>query len=139
MTLRAKHGFSFAATCANDPVVQAFLKAHIVEHGYPADTEPTSHYWVRIVKGDHAYGVFGWKRIPIGVEIPDFYLENSRFGVLAGYAALEKIKDEADARGYAVVTATPYKNERMMSAYQRVFAVNEPRLLVWIYDPKGAI
>lgn len=137
-TFAVKHGFEFVPVGTENPVVQAFFKIHLKEHGYPLDISPAGTAWMAVVRKGGVYCVYGWHTLPDGsVNISDLYSYPSRWGTLAVYAALERIKEDADRFGVTLVTPTPLKNEAMMRAYRRIFGVQEPYLVVYRYAPKA--
>jgi len=116
--------------------VKFYVKDHLEHFNYPADVVPSSSMWLGIVREDKVWGVFGIK--PLGdkcVEIPDFYLHRSKWGILAGYAALEIIKELSEKLQIEVITATPLWNKAQQRAQERIFGVSGPTHLVYKYKP----
>lgn len=141
MSLATRYDFEFTTVPAESAVVGAFVLKHYVEHNIPLDTVPSAEHWKLVSKkfdeGYRALAIFGWRFIAGGstVEVTDFYIYPDRWGVLASYAAMERIKADADKSKLPVVTATPPGNTRMIEAYKRFFGVQEPVLLVYKYFP----
>ncbi len=128
MTLAQKHGFTFQNVAPNSVVVAIFREKWLVEHGYPQDTPCFASQWTAVLKGEGVYCVFGWRVvIPRAIEITDFYLYPGRLGKLAGEAALERIKNDADRTGWDVVTGTPPTNDPMLRAYKKRFGIAVPK------------
>lgn len=134
------HGFKFIEAPADSPVVAAYFLKNLVDNGLPLDTHSSAEHWIAMVKPDaegtdRVYGVFGWRQVEKVVEISDYYLHESRFGVLAGYAAMEYIKRASDETGTSIVTVTPITNSSVSQAYKKFFGVTMPTALVYRYDP----
>lgn len=109
-----------------------------MEHfNYPPDVVPSSVLWVAICRDEKIWGVVGIK--PLGdksIEVPDFYLHRSRWGILGGYAALEALKDYSTATGTEVITVTPVWNTPQMKAQEKVFGVQGPSHHVYRFRPQ---
>lgn len=135
------YGFRFVEAPAHSEAVRAYFLKNLVDNGYPLSTEPSAEHWIAMVKADkegteRVYGVFGWRMAAKGVvEISDYYLHESRFGVLAGYAAMEYIKKASDETGTSVMTVTPVQNSAVSQAYKKFFGVTMPTAVVYRYDP----
>ncbi len=143
MTITEKYGFTFLPLPSESPVVRAYVLKHFMDYGYPLSTKPSAQFWAGAVKHnlrgeDRICGVFGWRKHEETVEITDFYIYPSRWGYLAAYAMMERIKAEADKTGKPVVTATPKGNTRMIEAYKKFFGASDPVLLVYRYQPAVA-
>lgn len=140
MTIAEKHGFKFVPAPPDSPVVRAYVIKHLLDAGYPIDIAPAAEKWIAIVRDDNGtervYGVFGWRVTPNAVEVTDFYIYPNRWGVLAGYAGMERIKLDADRTGTDIITATPTSNTQMVDAYKKIFGVEQPVLVVYKYTPK---
>jgi hypothetical protein len=113
-----------------------------MDNQYPLSIKPSAQLWagcVKVINNEaRILGVFGWRKHEQTVEITDFYIHQSRWGYIAAYAMMEKIKMEADKGQYPLVTATPFKNEHMIAAYKKHFGVSEPTLMVYRYVPVAA-
>jgi len=136
MSTKEKYGFQIAPAAADSESVRYYIKDHLEYFGYPPDVVPTSVMWLGIVREEKVWGVFGIK--PLGdkvVEIPDFYLHRSKWGILAGYAALEIIKELADQLQIEILTATPVWNKPQQRAQERIFGVDGPTHLMYRYRP----
>ena len=110
VSLRAKHGFEIREVPdgIRNPVVLTFYGAHLRENGYPLGIVPASNRWFAVVHGEGVYAVFGFLVIPPStVYVDDFYVTPNRLGKLAAYAALEKLREDADKNGMNLVTLTP--------------------------------
>lgn len=142
MTYAQKYGFRFAPAPPDSPVVRAYVAKHLMDNGYPLDVTPAATRWAAVIRSDgeveRVYGVFGWRAHPRSIEVTDFYLYPDRWGVLAGYAAIERIKADADRECVELLTATPAGNKQMIAAYKRIFGVPEPALVVYRYVPATA-
>jgi hypothetical protein len=139
MTVADKYGFTFHSLPRSSSIVERFLAEHLRSHNYPADLQPSSESWMGVSFGPTFYCVFGWRRLPRAIDIPDFYTSPGRWGIMAGYAAMERIKADADEQRLCVVTVTPYRNTRMVDAYKHVFDVKDPSHVVFMYDPVGTV
>jgi hypothetical protein len=138
-----KFGFDFFTTSYASKGVQMYHLKFLKENGYPLDTPSDAEYWVGVQKDGRVYCVFGLRNLPKAIEVTDFYIYNSglkehenRWGKLAGYAAIQKIKRDSDILQIPIVTATPAKNTHMIEAYKKIFGVEEPVLHVYRYEPK---
>ena len=117
MSLAEKYGFVLFQAEADSPAVRYFIEDHLSFYGYPADVQPSSTTWYGVCREGNVYGVVGVRPLSEKtVEVPDFFFQRSRWGILAGYAALELIKELAIALKIEVITATPVWNKRMMKA-----------------------
>ena len=140
MSITQKYGFTFRRVSGDEPVVRAFVKAHLVKHNFPLDLQPVATSWIAVIRKEGIYCVFGWRPCP-GVDhtviITDLYAYPTRWGTLASYAALEKIREDADRSGMSAVTLTPADNERMIDAYKRILHLEKPDLVVYRYIPQN--
>jgi hypothetical protein len=136
-----KYGFTFLPLPGDSPIVRAYVLKHFMDFGYPLSTKPSAQFWAGCIKPslrgeDRCCGVFGWRKHEETVEITDFYVFASRWGYLAAYAMMERIKAEADKSGKPVVTATPASNTKMIDAYKKFFGATDPVLVVYRYQPQ---
>ena len=132
-----KYGFAIVGADPNSEGVRHYVHDHLAFYGYPLDIKPSSTVWLGITRDGRVWGVMGLKPLSDSlVEIPDFYLHRSRWGILAGYAGLEYLRGYADSTGIELVTATPVWNTKQIGATKRVFGVEEPTHLVFKYIPK---
>jgi hypothetical protein len=131
----ARYGFRLVGPApTTDPIVTAYYKTHLKDFGYPEDIVPIADFWMGIQRKDTIEGVFGCKRISEKIlEIPDFYISKSRWGILAAYAALEFLRSWSDETGVQVLTGTPVLNTKMQKAMERCFGVKGPVLVVYRY------
>lgn len=137
MGVSEKYGFGFSLADADSPAVRFYVDDHWQRYGYPPDVKPASEYWIGVCRDDHVWAVFGAKSLSGSVvEIPDFFIHRSRWGVLAGYAALEQIKSLADQTGVSVVTVTPMWNTRQQKAQEKAFGVEATDKVYW-YRPEN--
>lgn len=139
MTVTEKYGFKFVQTAWDAPAVQAFFYAHLHKYGYPLTTLPAATKWCGVTHNNGVYCIFGWHPMPNGVvNISDFYTSGGRWGALACYAGLERIKSDATRTGTTVITPTPAQNTPMIRAYRRVFEMPKdglPALHVYMWKP----
>jgi hypothetical protein len=139
MTVTQKYGFRFAPATWQSPVVQDFFYDHLHRYGYPMDITPAATAWAGTIRGDRVYGVFGWHLLPGGqLNVSDFYTAPGRWGALAAYAALERIKADAERTNMRLVTPTPARNVPMIRAYKRVFGLPAealPDLHIYFWSP----
>ena len=132
-----RYGFVIQQAAPDSAAVAQYVHDHLAFYGYPPDTKPASTVWLGITRDGRVWGVVGLKPLSDSVvEVPDFYLHRSRWGVLAGYAGLEYLRAYADATGIEIVTATPVWNTKQIRATQRVFGVHEPTHYIYKYIPK---
>lgn len=136
MGVREKYGFDIRFTEGSSDAVRQYCQEHLKRHGYPLDIQPASEQWLAICRNNKVYGVLGFKILdPKTVEIPDFYIHQSRWGILAAYAGIEYAKDFAHLVGIELVTATPVWNTKMIEAYKKVFKVEGPTHYIFRYTP----
>lgn len=133
--LSTKHGFTIQEAAPDSPAVQYYRADHLAHYGYPADVELSSTHWFGICKEGKVYGVVGVRVLSEKiVEVPDFFFQRSRLGVLAAYAAMEIIKQLAEQLQIEIITATPVWNKNQMRAMERVFGLG-PTHHVYRYRP----
>lgn len=141
MTITEQYGFTFKRVSGDEPVVRAFVRAHLEANGFPSDLQPAATSWIAVIRGDGIYCVFGWcpcPGVPNTIIITDLYAYPTRWGTLASYAALERMKQDCDRAGLSAVTVTPHKNDRMIKAYKRILGLTEPSHDVYTYTPPAA-
>lgn len=136
MSIKEKYGFEIAPAQAESAAVQYYIKDHLEHFNYPPGIIPSSVMWIAIIRQEQIWGVFGIKPLSEkAVEIPDFYLHRSKWGRLAGYAALEIIRDLSIELKIEVITATPVWNKPQQRAQERIFGVSGPTHLIYKYRP----
>lgn len=124
----------------DNPLVKAFALSYFRAVGYPEDTKPSSQHWFAVAERDQSevQVVFGWRVLKEleAISFDDFYARSTRRGVLASYAALERIRLDADRSGNTILTATPVWNTKMLKGMRRFFGA--PTFALTVYNPKGA-
>jgi hypothetical protein len=137
MTTGEKYGFVIAQAAPDSDAVRYYVHDHLAFYGYPLDVQPASSVWLGICRERQVWCVIGLKPVSERcIEVPDFYLHRSRWGVLAGYAALEYLRDYARENKIEVVTATPIWNTKQIKTFKKVFGVTEPTHYVFRYRPE---
>jgi hypothetical protein len=138
MGAKEKYGFDIRFADKNSEAVKLYCLEHLKKHGYPLDLVPSSEYWLATCRENKVYAVVGFRIIdPKTVDVPDFYIHESRWGILAAYATIEYIREFADSAGIDLLTSTPVWNTKMIDAYKKTFGVTEPTHYIFRYSPKG--
>lgn len=136
MSITEKYGFTVQPTAPDSDAVKFYTLDHLAHFGYPLDIQPSSTMWLGVSKGTDVWSVIGLKPLAENtVEVPDFYIHRSRWGILAAYAGLETIKEYSEKLNVEVITATPKWNTPQMRAMERVFGVDGPTHFIYRFRP----
>lgn len=119
----------------DDPTAKALLYRFLDKHGLPHDTRPAAINWFALSNSNGIAVVFGLGlREDGGVEGTDFYADSTRDGVRAVYEVLSFFKLQIDAGRIPYAVASTFaKNTTMRRRFERVFGMNGPASVVYLY------